>query len=95
MTTYLSDHDWCPLAGLLAERLAKLDPAKTVVFLTRVAAMAPGIYHMSKLLDQMQGKTLVTTILCYPGSIKGTTGLLFMDLEDGEALGNYRVKIYG
>jgi hypothetical protein len=95
VTTYLSDRDWRPLAGLLAERLAKLDADKSIVFLTRVAAMAPGIYHMSKLLDQMQGKTRVTTILFYPGSIKGTTGLLFMDLEDREALGNYRVKIYG
>src|SRR5229473_30892 len=35
VTTYLSDRDWRPLAGLLAERLAKLDPARTVVFLTR------------------------------------------------------------
>ena len=43
--------------------------------------MAPGIYHMSKLLDQMHGKTRVTTILFYPGSIEGTTGLRFMDLE--------------
>ena len=95
VTTYLSDRDWRPLAGLLAERLAKLDPAKSIVFLTRVAAMAPGIYHMSKLLDQMQGKTRVTTILFYPGSIEGTTGLQFMNLKDRDALGNYRVKIYG
>jgi hypothetical protein len=95
VTTYLSDKDWRPLAGLLAERLAGYDPAKAVVFLTRVAAIAPGLYHMSKLLDQMQGKTRVTTILFYPGSIEGTTGLRFMDLEDREALGNYRVKIYG
>ena len=36
--------------------------------------MAPGIYHMSKLLDQMQGKTRVTTILFYPGSIEGRPG---------------------
>ena len=95
VTTYLSDRDWRPLAGLLAERLSGLDPAKSVVFLTRVAAMAPGVYHMSKLLDQMHGKTRVTTILFYPGSIEGTTGLRFMDLKDREALGNYRVKIYG
>jgi hypothetical protein len=95
ITTYLSDRDWRPLAGLLAERLSGCDPAKTVAFLTRVAAMAPGLYHMSKLLDQMQGRTRVTTILFYPGSIEGTTGLRFMDLKDREALGNYRVKIYG
>ena len=95
VTTYLSDRDWRPLAGLLAERLSGLNPASSVVFLTRVGAMAPGLYHMSKLLDQMQGKTRVTTILFYPGSIEGTTGLRFMDLKDREALGNYRVKIYG
>jgi hypothetical protein len=95
VTTYLSDRDWRPLPDLLAERLAKLDPAKSIVFLTRTATMAPGIYHMSKLLDQMHGKTRVTTILTYPGSIVGTTGLLFMNLEGREALGNYRVKIYG
>lgn len=41
VTTYLSDHDWRPLAGLLAERLAKLDPSNCIAFLTRVAAMAP------------------------------------------------------
>lgn len=50
---------------------------------------------MSKLLDEMQGRTEVTTILAYPGTIEGTTGLRFMDLKDREALGNYRVKIYG
>ena len=61
----------------------------------RTAAMAPGIYHMSKLLDQMKGKTSLFTILFYPGSIEGTTGLRFMALKDREALGNYRVKIYG
>lgn len=95
VTTYLSDRDWMPLARMLEERLKKLDPAKDIAFLTRVAAMSPGIYHMSKLLDQMQGRTRVTTILFYPGSIEGTTGLRFMDLKDRDALGNYRVKIYG
>jgi len=95
ITTYLSDRDWRPLATLLAERLADYDPSKSIVFLTRVAAMAPGIYHVSKLLDEMHGTTRVTTILFYPGSIEGTTGLRFMDLKDRDALGNYRVKIYG
>lgn len=95
VTTYLADKDWRPLADLLAERMADLDPAKSIVFLTRVASMSPGIYHMSMLLDQIQGKTKVTTILFYPGSIEGTTGLRFMDLKDRESLGNYRVKIYG
>ena len=95
VTVYLSDRDWRPLPDLLAARLAKLDPKKSVVFLTRAAAMAPAIYHMSKLLEEMKGKTRVTAILFYPGTLEGTTGLRFMDLKDREALGNYRVKIYG
>jgi hypothetical protein len=95
VTTYLSDQDWRPLAALLATRLRTLSATSDVVFLTRAGSMAPGIYHMSKLLDQMQGKASVTTILFYPGSIEGTTGLRFMALKDRDALGNYRVKIYG
>jgi hypothetical protein len=50
---------------------------------------------MSKLLDERKGKTRETTILCYPGSLSGTTELRFMDLRDRDALANYRVKIYG
>ena len=95
ITTYLSDRDWRPLADLLTESLQRLDDSTKVVFLMRAAAMTPGIYHMSKLLDEMKGKTYLTTILFYPGSIEGTTGLRFMDLKDRDALGNYRVKIYG
>ena len=95
LTTYLSSKVWVPLWDLLADRLASINPENSVVFLTRVAAMSPGIFHMSMLLDKMHGKTNVTTILFYPGSIEGTTGLRFMDLRDRDALGNYRVKIYG
>jgi hypothetical protein len=95
VTTYLSSKVWVPLWDLLAERLASISPENSVVLLTRVAAMSPGIFHMSMLLDKMQGKTKVATILFYPGSIEGTTGLRFMDLKDRDALGNYRVKIYG
>ena len=95
VTTYLSDRVYRPLARMLADRLAPLDAKKSIAFLTRVAAMSPGIYQMSKLLDEMKGKTRVTTILSYPGSLAGTTELRFMDLRDREALGNYRVKIYG
>jgi hypothetical protein len=95
LTTYLSSKVWVPLCELLANRLASFNSETSVVFLTRVAAMSPGIFHMSMLLDKMHGKTKVPTILFYPGSIEGTTGLRFMDLKDRDALGNYRVKIYG
>ena len=95
VTTYLSSKVWIQLWDLLAERLASINAENSVVFLVRVAAMSPGIFHMSMLLDKMHGKTKVATILFYPGSIEGTTGLRFMDLKDRDALGNYRVKIYG
>ena len=95
VTTYLSSKVWVPLWDLLADRLSPIDPDNSVVFLTRVAAMSPGIFHMSMLLDKMHGRTKVPTILFYPGSIEGTTGLRFMELKDRDALGNYRVKIYG
>jgi len=94
VSTYLSDEDWRPLPGMLADRLQRLDPRRHVAFLIRASAMAPAIYHMSKLLDEMQGRTEVPTILFYPGTIEGMTGLRFMGLKDREALGNYRVKIY-
>lgn len=96
ITTYLSDaEDWQALPDVLTGRLRRLDPEKHIAFLLRASAMAPAIYHMSKLLDEMQGRTLVPTILFYPGTLEGTTGLRFMALKDREALGNYRVKIYG
>ena len=95
VTTYLSDRDWRPLANLLAEHLQILEASIQVVFLMRAGVMAPGIYHMSKLLDQMKGKTSLTLILFYPGYLEGATGLKFMALKDRDALGNYRVKIYG
>lgn len=95
VTTYLSDEIWHPLPDMLAERLRPLDPQRHIVFLTHAAAMAPAIYHMSRLLEEMQGRTDVPTILFYPGTVEGTMGLRFMGLKDREALGNYRVKIYG
>lgn len=94
VNVYLSDPDWQPLPDLLARRLAGLDPKRDVVFLTRAAAMAPAIYPMSKLLDEMKGRTEVIMILFYPGTLEGATGLRFMNLQDREPMGNYRVKIY-
>ena len=81
VTTYLSSKVWVPL---WTQRLVSINQDNSVVFLTRAAAMSPGIFHMSMLLDKMQGKTKVPTILFYPGSIEGTTGLRFMDLKDRE-----------
>jgi hypothetical protein len=82
VTTYLSSKVWIPLWDLLEERLTSINPENSVVFLTRVAAMSPGIFHMSMLLYKMHGITNMATILFYPGSIEGTTSLRFMDLKD-------------
>jgi hypothetical protein len=94
VTIYLSDSDYRPLRVLLADRLKSRDPEKNIAFLTRAASMAPAIYPMSRLLDEMHGYSKVTMILFYPGTIEGTTGLRFMDLKYREVQGNYRVKIY-
>lgn len=95
ITTYLSDPDWSLLPDMVAERLQSLDPARDIAFLLRAAAMAPAIYHLSRLLDEMHGRTLVPTILFYPGALEGTNSLRFMGLASRETTGNYRVKIYG
>jgi hypothetical protein len=71
VTVYLSDPDWCPLTELLTEKIHDLDRERHLIFLTGASAMAPSIYHMSRLLDEMQGKTDVIMILFYPGSIEG------------------------
>lgn len=95
ITTYLSDENWFLLPKHLAEKMNAFDPKKTIVFLTRAASLSPAIYHLSKLLDEMQGQTKVPAILFYPGSLEGATGLRFMGMKDRDSLGNYRVKIYG
>ncbi|MCL4487036.1 MAG: DUF1788 domain-containing protein [Chloroflexi bacterium] len=95
INSYLSDPDFSPLPDMLAERMQSFNPKRDIVFLMRLAALAPSIYHMSKLLEEMMGRTMVTTIMFYPGGIEGTTGLRFMNIEGREAMGNYRVKIYG
>ena len=94
VTTYLSDVDWRPLPKTLAEKMKPLDPQKHVAFLMRAASMAPGIYQMSKLLEEMQGMTLVPTILFYPGTVEGDAGLRFMGREDRASSSSYRVKVY-
>lgn len=95
VTTYLSDQNWYFLPDRLATEMNRFDPMRTIVFLTRAGSFSPAIYHLSKLLDEMQGRTQVPAILFYPGSMEGTTGLRYMALKDRESYGNYRVKIYG
>jgi len=85
-----------PLPDMLAQKIDGLDQNKYIVFLTRAAALAPAIYRMSKLLDEMHGRTMVPIILFYPGDREGETELRFMGIEGREGISgyNYRVKIY-
>lgn len=95
--TYLSDPDFRPLPQLLVEKMNAMDAKKDVVFLMRLAALTPSIYHMSKLSEELllTGRAEIPLIIFYPGTIEGNTGLRFMDIPGREALGNYRIKIYG
>jgi hypothetical protein len=95
VNTYLSDDDFTPLPGLVAQRLNALDPDRDIAFLIRAASLAPEVYHISKLLDELQGKTRVPTVLFYPGELVGTNSLRFMGLASLHSPPSYRVKIYG
>ncbi len=83
--------DVSPLPQLIAESTKDLDPAKSVVFLTRVGALYPA-YRASALLENLMGVVRVPTILFYPGTRTGTNTLRFMDSL--EALHGYRHKIF-
>ena len=65
-----------------------------MAFLVRAGAMAPDIYHMSRLLEEMQGRTRVTTVLFYPGGIQGATGLGSDESTRPGADGELPRKIY-
>jgi len=97
VSNLLSLDKFRPLPDILNERLEGLDPKKHVVFLLRAGALAPAVYRMSKLLDQMHGRTMVPIVLFYPGERTGEGELRFMGIEGREGISgyNYRVRIYG
>ncbi|MEQ8191974.1 MAG: BREX protein BrxB domain-containing protein [Candidatus Eremiobacterota bacterium] len=85
-----------PLHKIVLEKMKDLNEKKDIVFLIRSGALAPSIYRMSKLLDEMHGFTMVPVILFYPGKREGETDLRFMGIggKEGSSCYNYRVKIY-
>ena len=87
--------DLVTFAQAVAERLARLDHERDIAFLVRAAVLGPWLYPVSSLVDNLQGRVRVPTVLCYPGRRDGQTGLVFLDLPEREALGSYRVIIYG
>jgi len=91
---YLSDPDWRPLPDLLAERLAELDPDHHIAFIVRAGALAPNIYRVSKLLDEMKGRTRVPCVLFMPATTEGRSSLRFMGIAENEGRGSYHTKVY-
>jgi hypothetical protein len=91
---YLSDSDFRPLCTLLREEEAKLPLDTRVLFLIHATVFAPSAYRISSLFEQLHRNFRTPTVLFYPGSWNHT--LNYMDLRsDDQALGSYRVKIYG
>lgn len=91
---YLSDPDWRPLPDLLAERLGDLDPDRHIAFIVRAGALAPNIYRVSKLLDEMKGRTRVPCVLFMPATTEGRSSLRFMGIAENEGRGSYHTKVY-
>ena len=94
MNTILSDPEYAPISDLLVKRLKDMDAKKEVVLLIRAGIFSPNSYRISKLLDEIHGKTHVPTVLFYPGTIEGVTGLKFMGIPIEERVGSYHVSIY-
>ncbi len=91
---YLSDPDWCPLPDLLAERLAELSPDRHIAFIVRAGSLAPNIYRVSKLLDEMKARTRVPCVLFMPATTEGRSSLRFMGIAENEGRGSYHTKVY-
>jgi hypothetical protein len=93
--TYLTDEDFTPLPDLLAAELERLDSQKQIAFILRAGCLAPSIFPISQLMDHMQGKTQVPSVLFYPGCREeGYAGLRFMCMENRATIGSYRVIVY-
>ena len=92
--TYLSDGIFRPLPDLLAERLTQLDPNRHLAFIVRAGALAPNIYRVSKLLDEMMGRTRVPCVLFMPATTEGRSSLRFMGIAENEGRGSYHTKVY-
>lgn len=91
---YLSDPDFRPLCDLLRENEAQLPVNTRALFLTHATVFAPSAYRISSLFEQLHRSFHTPTVLFYPGTWNHT--LNYMGLRsDDQALGSYRVKIYG
>lgn len=67
------------------------NPNIDVVLIHRAGALFP-VYRTFTLLEQLKGRVVVPTVLCYPGTLDGAAGLRFMGVLDAEH--NYRPRIF-
>ena len=91
---YLSEPEWSPLPELLLQRLVPLDPDHHLVFIVRTGALAPNIYRVSRLMDEMKGRTRVPCVLFMPATTEGGTSLRFMGISENEGRGSYHTRVY-
>ena len=94
VNVYLSDVDFRPLCDLLLEEAAALPASTRALFLIHGTVFAPGAYRISSLLEQLSHRLRVPSVLFYPGTWRETLNYMGLRTED-QALGSYRVKIYG
>lgn len=84
--------DYAPLVDLVARRMpVDPDPLQQIVFILRTGALFP-MYRTFSLLEQLKGQVHAPTVLFYPGTLDGPSGLRFMGILDAEH--NYRPKIF-
>lgn len=94
VSSYLSDPDWRPLTDLLMDYSKNLSSERDILFLTRAGVFAPSSYRISSLLEQLMGHVRIPAVLFYPGTWRESLNFFGLRSEN-EALGSYRVKIYG
>ena len=86
----LAEH--ASLDDLVAARMpSDPKPHTDVVLIHRAGALFPA-YRTFTLLEQLKGRVVVPTVLCYPGTLDGAAGLRFMGVLDAEH--NYRPRIF-
>jgi bacteriophage exclusion system BrxB-like protein len=84
--------EYSPLVELVAKRLPpEQDPLTEVVFIVRTGALFP-VYRTFSLLEQLKGRIQSPSVLFYPGTLDGASGLRFMGVLEAEH--NYRPKIF-
>jgi len=91
---YLTSPLWRPLPDLLVERLQGLHPDRNLVFILRAGALAPDIYRISRLLDELKGRTRVPCVLFMPATVSPSGGMRFMGVAENEGRGSYHTKVY-